>query len=133
MLYCHSIDVVGFCDSYKSGKILLAYDGLMVEKPILDIEKIRGKGYFVVILIADYGEVMQISKKLNEMEGVNLVSLEQMLYSEKDVISANREYIAENHIDEMNEYFTVAEDKEHMDVFWKSDSLFYQLFSELNL
>ena len=112
---------------------MLDYNGLIVEKPILEIEEIKQKEYFVVISIADYEEVMQISRKLKEIEGVNVVSLVQILYSEKDVVSANREYIAENHIDEMDNYFTVAEDKEHMDIFWKRDSLFYQLFSCLDL
>lgn len=132
-LHCHGIDIVGFCDSYKRGKVLLDYDGLTVEKPIFDIEEIKGKGYFVVISIANYEETVQVSRRLSEIEGVNVVNLEQMLYSEKDIISSNRDFIAETHIDEMNNYFLVAEDKEHMDIFWQNDSLFYQLFVQLNL
>lgn len=133
LLYNHGIDIVGFCDTYKTGNVLLDYDGLVVEKPILDVEKIKGKGCFIVISIANYEEAVLISRKLNEMKAGNVVSIEQMLYSEKDIVSSNRDFIAETHIDGMNNYFLVAEDKEHMDIFWKNDSLFYQLFSHLNL
>ena len=114
LLHVHGIEVIGFCDSYKNGKVLLDYDGLIVEKPILDIEEIGG--YFCVISIADREEAMQINRKLNEMS-VNVVSLESILYPEKDIVSANRDYIAEKHIDGMEDYFMVAEDKKHMDVF----------------
>lgn len=132
LLYSHGIDVVGFSDSYKNGKVLFDVDGTAVEKPILDIKEIKERGYFVIISIADYAEATRVSRKLNEM-GVNVVSLEQMLYPEKDIVSANRDYIAEKHIDGMDDYFTAAEDRAHMDIFWQSDSLFYQLFIQLNL
>lgn len=132
LLHSHGIDVVGFSDSYKSGNVLFDVDGLAVEKPILDVEEIKEKDYFVIISIVDYEEATWVCRKLNEI-GVKVVSLKQMLYPEKDIVSANRDYIAEMHIDGMDDYFTVAEDRAHMDIFWQNDSLFYQLFVQLNL
>lgn len=133
-LYAHGTDIVGFCDSYKKGKILLDFDGQIIEKPIFDLLDISEKNYSIIISIADHEQANQVAKELGKIKGVNIVTIEQILFSDgSSRVSINRGRIAAAHIDNMEDYFLEAENKECINVFWGEDSLFKQLFSQLDL
>lgn len=73
-----------------------------------------------------------MSRKIAEYK-INIITLEQGVFQGKSSIEANREYIAEYHIDKMNFYFDLAEEDKSMDVFWCENSPFKKLFQQLDL
>lgn len=50
-----------------------------------------------------------------------------------DMVEWNRDFTAYFHIQEMDEYFSIAESSSNMDMFWKQDSIFYKMFNYLDL
>ena len=60
------------------------------------------------------------------------MSVEQVLKTDKDLIVNNRNFIAEYHEIEMDDYFKEAENKDSLDVFWSENSEFFKLFQQLD-
>ncbi len=132
VLYEHGIEIAGFCDSYKTGNVVVEWEGGEIYKPIFNMGDIDCKKYSVIIAIADNKHFEEVRKKVAEHK-IDIITLEQILFKGKNSIEANRDFIAESHINRMNEYFELAEKEEYLEVFWGKHSLFYELFQKLNL
>ncbi len=50
-----------------------------------------------------------------------------------DVTKWHRDYVAYVHIEIMDDYYTIAENEEHLNIFWSEKSVFYELFNTLDL
>lgn len=136
LLRQHNLEVIGFVDSKKSGSILVDEK---IEFPIYTIEQIAeffdisGNEIEVVISIANNKEYSKVKKLLDEA-GITVVNIEDILYdSTDDKVKRNRDYIAEYHEKEMESYFENAETETNLQTFWSEDSIFYQMFSKLDL
>ena len=86
----------------------------------------------MIIAIANDNEYERVNKKISEYK-IRVVTIEQILFPGKSSIEASRKYIAEHHIDRMDNYFEMAERSEFMDGFWSENSPFKMLFNKLDL
>lgn len=127
LLLEHGIQVGGFCDSIKSGEIVVGENKI----DIIPLDKIDSDKYMVIITIADYDQAVEVRKKIEEYK-IEITTVEKFLNLGADVVSNNRHYIAEYHEELMNEYFEEAENLELLNIFWGKDSIFKQRFMELN-
>lgn len=113
----HGIDIAGFCDSKKIGKIVFDNQGKSYEKNIFELDDIDASEYTIIITIADYNEAIKVRDQLCQ-RNIEIATMEQILFAKHNIIKGNREYIAEFHIDEMDDYFNKAELSENLEIFW---------------
>lgn len=128
----HGIEIAGFCDSVKTGKIIFDVYGETIIKPIFPLEYVNNDKYMMIITIDDHVQAIKVAEIIKEQK-IELVEIEQVLYPKQDVINRNREYVATYHIDVMNDYFAEAEREEDLEKFWGENSLFKRMFGELNI
>lgn len=129
----HGIQIAGFCDSMKTGNVTFDVGGGKTEtKPILDLENIAIYKYVILITISDYDQSIKVRKKIDEYK-IEITTVEQVLYPGQNAVSRSRDYVAEYHADEMEEYFLQAEQQEDLMVFWREDGIFRQMFRKLNI
>jgi len=84
-----------------------------------------------VIAIKDQSEQTKVYKKIHDL-GIQIVTIEELL-SLQDIVQGERELIAEYHEKFMDSYFESAEEGSSIEFFWSRDSIFYQLFQNLNI
>lgn len=65
--------------------------------------------------------------------GLSVKTIEEVCYQEDNRVVANRNFLAEYHIESMDDYFRRAEEDGSIKVFWNEDTIFYQMFKELEL
>lgn len=132
LLYNRGIEIAGFCDTYKTGNIIFECGRGTKEKPIFDIEQVDCNKYSMIITIADKDSYEEVERKVKEY-GIDVSSIEENLFPEKGIVEANRNYVAEFHVNEMDDYFEWVESPDFLNVFWGKESLFNQMFQELDL
>ena len=130
-LYRHGIEIAGFCDTFKIGEGIFECGSMKINKPIFSLLDVDRTKYTMIIAIADKEQYLKVQEKLS-MDSISISTLDEILSGE-DIVANHRELIAEYHIDNMNDYFKKAEEKESISVFWKKDSQFFEMFKELNL
>lgn len=87
----------------------------------------------VTVTIADYYERSKVEKNLKE-NGIEYTTIEALLKEDSsDIIEGNRKYIADYHLNEMENYFEMAESENNIKIFWREESEFRKLFSFLDL
>lgn len=128
MLYSNGITIRGFCDTNKTGYVECE-DGR--NYPILTVKEILRGGYGVIVTVGDYASRVEITDKLIK-DKVVVVAIEDVLKSTGDAVIDNRNFIAEYHVNEMDDYFESAEEEESLLVFWGNDSVFHQMFNRLD-
>lgn len=123
------IEIAGFLDSYKSGEMILGehrYQIFSPESIPYDKNDIQ-----VIISIAEYSIAREIKEK---MKDTKIITVEEVLSNHfGNIMERNRNYIAEYHDREMEDYYREAESKDQLQIFWNERSEFYKLFSLLNL
>lgn len=132
LLMQNDIYIAGFLDSYKTdGETVECDEGIQYNIiPFNTIEKDKAD-YQVIITIANSEEATQVKKKLNDME---IVNVEDILNNDlHNRVENNRQYIAAYHNTEMEDYYKIAESADNLNIFWNSNSPFYELFSMLKL
>ncbi|GFI46956.1 hypothetical protein IMSAGC019_02276 [Lachnospiraceae bacterium] len=68
------------------------------------------------------------------MSGIEVITVEELLKNhELDMVANNREFIAVYHLDEMEDYYSIAESSDCLQVFWGANSEFRKRFSLLDL
>ncbi len=128
------IEVAGFLDSYKAAGTTVEIEGergAIKKLEILSLEQIKEhrEEYSVIITIADYDEIAKTEKAL---EGFEIVTAEQVLYSRVNgEVHNNRMYIIDYHTNEMEEWYDAAENA--LEIFWGRDSEFLRVFEKLDL
>ena len=74
---------------------------------------------------------MYINMVLLLEEGLEITTIEQLLYGDtNNLVINNREFIAEYHDKEMQDYFENAE--EQLEIFWNNQSVFKKYFDMLD-
>ena len=87
----------------------------------------------VTVTIADYYERSKVEKNLKEF-GIEYTTVEALLNDgSSDIIEGNRKYIAGYHLNDMENYFTIAELDGSIQIFWGKESTFRELFAFLDL
>lgn len=125
------IEIYGFCDSNKKGVFEMDWGGVVPIYSVKDIQNIRDK-VIVVITIRDVSENAKIKEMMKQL-GIETTTIEKVLFYGMDVVKGNRTYIAECHKSGMEKYYENAELDSHMSVFWDEQSVFYRMFTKLNL
>lgn len=137
LLCNYDIEIAGFCDTYKTGSVVYeCMGGGKKEKPIFDLEQVDCSKYSMIIAIADKDQYEEVKRKVNGYE-IDVFSIEEAIEEtfsqEKDIVKANREYVAGWHVNDMDGYFELAERSDSLNIFWGKESLFNQMFQELDL
>ena len=99
----HDIEIAGFCDSIKKGEVAFDVFGETRIKQIFHLEDIDAKKYMIIISINDRVQATEVTRKIQHHE-IEITTMEQVLYPKQNVINRNRDYIAEYHINAMNDY-----------------------------
>ena len=127
-----NIEIMGFCDTNISGQ-KIEWGGVML--PIYSLEWLveNKEECLVTVTIADYYERSKVEKNLKE-NGIEYTTIETLLNEDNlNIIEGNREYIADYHLNEMEDYFVKAENENSIRVFWEIESRFRRLFAFLDL
>lgn len=124
------IQIAGFCDSFKTGSVMFNGGGKVKEKPIILLNDINGDDYIIVVTIVDYEQADKVREKIID-RGIEITTVEKLLYDNQDMIRTNRQYIAVHHNDFGEDYFKTAEST--VMGFWEEDSIFKQMFNQLNI
>ena len=111
ILWKHGIQIAGFCDSMKTGDVIWGKESR--KSAILDLNSIDNYKYVVLITICDGNAAAEVKEKLVERK-IEITTVEQLLYPDGNEVSRNRNYIAEYHVEEMDDYFKRAEQSEYM-------------------
>lgn len=122
------MNFVGFLDSYKTGSVKI----FQKDYNILDIKNISSKNIVVIIGISDKNENITVKDMLID-KGINVIDFIDVFHNFDDVVEANRTYIANYHIDCMEDYFNKAESENSIKTFWDKNSPFYIFFKQLDL
>lgn len=69
---------------------------------------------------------------LNE-KNIPVLHEEEFLGGTGDIVADNRNYVAKYHIENMDGYFQRAESMDNLSIFWARESVFYQMFTRLDL
>lgn len=128
----HGIEIAGFCDSIKEGEVAFDVCGESKIKHIFHLEDLDANKYMIIITINNCEQIVKVSKRVKR-QGIAITTMEQMLFPKRDIVNRNREYIAEYHIDAMNDYFEEAERRQDLLKFWGEDSIFKKMFDKLNI
>lgn len=127
-----NILIAGFCDTNISGQ-KIEWGGVML--PIYSLEWLveNREDCLVIVTITAYYEKSKVEKNLKE-NGIEYTTIEALLNEDSsDVIGGNRKYIADYHLNEMENYFKMAEAEDNIKIFWREESEFRKLFSFLDL
>jgi ubiquinone/menaquinone biosynthesis C-methylase UbiE len=112
-----------FCDTYPDKVDIETLPvPLITYTELLKLEDVR-------VIIAVTG-VSDISKHLKK-DRVKIISAEEILGGTGDVVENNRNFIAEYHRDEMEDYYDNAEND--LERFWNENTDFYKYFKQLDL
>ena len=125
-LFNQGIIIKGFCDSVKEGSYRC--DGGR-EYPVFKLDDIIGKDYQVLVTIVNQFDKEEITQMLQN-KGVAVLTLEE-LFGDRVIVQRNN--VAYHHITDMDDYFQSAESEAGLAPFWAEESIFYQMFSTLDL
>lgn len=139
---------------YGAGKRGVKYGELLAEKGIpfkgfvdkrahMEILEIKGQPVIsyeefiqipgkkeVIISMQDMNIRSEVEQKLSN-DNIPTILISDLLEKEKDVVSKNRNLVADYHVNLMDDYFDSAE--ETLDVFWNKDAYFRKYFDQLDL
>ncbi len=117
-----------FCDN--NVKYL---EGETAEKvAVYSYEICKNKSNKFVITTTKYAE--EIEKILQNDQKEYYVDINEWAAAqEMDMVKWNRDYCAWYHVNSMEKYFGQAECDTNMNIFWSEDSIFYKMFSLLDL
>lgn len=127
-----NIDIMGFCDTNISGQKIEWGGGML---PVYSLGWLveNREDCLVIVTIADYYERSKVEKNLKE-NGIEYTTVEALLNEDSsNIIEGNRKYIADYHLNEMENYFTIAELDGSIQIFWGKESKFRELFAFLDL
>lgn len=126
----NNVPIEGFCDSFKTGSVLLDGGGIIKEKPILPFSDINREDYIIVVTIVNYEQAHQVKEEIKD-RGIEITTVERLLCDSQDMVETNRKYIADHHNDFGKSYFETAEDT--VMGFWREDTVFRKMFNQLNV
>lgn len=129
ILFQNGIVIKGFADTYKRG-IIECFDGR--KYPIFSLSELAGRDNIVIVAIANQDEYFKVANMLKEQQ-IDVTPVEDVLKNKNSVVERNREFIAEYHLNGMDDWYKDAEQRESLNTFWKEDSIFFKMFNELNL
>lgn len=129
LLFSKDIAIKGFYDNNKKGRVECE-DGRTY--PIVSETELLGEDVCVIVTIAAYSERVAVIEWLSK-NNITITSVEKLINNTGDIVADNRAYIAEYHVDAMDNYFESAEQESSLSVFWNKDSNFYKMFCELDL
>ena len=120
--------VLGFCDNNVEG------DSLLYGKSVFTPMEYFGKGYSFVIGVRRADYYSQIKNLMDSSGEKYYRNIKEWLLSGKmNSVEYERHYCAFFHMESMEDYYTVAELDENMDIFWGDKSPFYKFFKQLDL
>lgn len=128
----NGIEIKGFCDSVKMGKVTYDAGGGVKEKDIFNLDDIDSGECAVIITIVDAEQAGKVKNSL-VLRGIEVITTESVLFPEQDIVERNRKYIAEYHNETMDDYYENAESKKQLLIFWHENSIFKKLFAKLDL
>lgn len=129
MLFSNGIVIKGFYDSYKKGQVECE-NGRTYS--IVSEAELLGEDVGVIVAVSPHSESTAVTERLKK-NNITIISVEKLLKNTGDVVADNRAYIAEYHVEAMDNYFESAEEESSLSIFWDKDSVFYQMFCELDL
>ncbi len=116
--------VYAFCDK-NAGTI-----GTYADKSVYTFSELSEMDLPYLNTVSNTKDVNEMLKE-NKKKIIGSTVSELATYLGTDRVAFNREFCAFYHINEMDDYFEVAENA--LDTFWSEDSPFYQMFKELDL
>ncbi len=135
ILNLHDIKFEGFIDTFKKGSVdVVEKDGSMTSFqiiPLSELENIKS-GINVIVSPIEPQAAKDIRRNLSDL-GIQAVSIGTLLYPHDDLVSQERNFIAEYHRVCMNNYFEHAEQDEAVGIFWNEGTEFLRMFRKLNL
>lgn len=118
-------NIYGFCDkNYENIKCV-------GEKKVYSYEEVKNLGLPFFVSIVDKDMINEVIEFLNNNGNIVENDLSRLL--NVDEVEFNRMYCAFFHVENMDRYFTKAEDDKALDIFWDENSLFYQMFKKLDI
>ncbi len=123
------VEVYGFCETVPTNTNIIC-NGQHIAVYSYDEIVEKKEEYEVVITIADQNISAEVKEKCYKDE-ICIKSVEDFIPSEKDEVIKQREIVANYHVELMDDYFEDAE--QGLDLWWNENSIFYQLFSTMNL
>lgn len=85
----------------------------------------------VIVSMADCDVRNEVIPQLSR-DGIDIISFSDLIFQdEEDKITKNRLFVAEYHVDQMDNYYEEAEST--IDVFWGKDTIFKSMFDQLDL
>lgn len=119
--------VKGFCD--RRYQELGEYDG----KKCYGYDEAKLIGIPFLVSPYDSNVFAEIEEQI-EKDGGKVYEMNNIAdYLGIDKVEFNRDFLAFFHIDNMDDYFEVAEDWSHMSRFWDEKGMIYSLFCQLDL
>lgn len=130
MLKNKGIAVKYFCDIRADEICGLNINDIVV--PVINYDRLLELDLCqVVVGIANGSICDEITSKLVN-DGVKVVQIEDLLYENcNDIVSNNRHFIKNYHLEEMQDYFMDAEN--NLNIFWDETSVFAKYFKMLDL
>lgn len=119
--------VKGFCDQryLEVGE----YDG----RKCYGYDEARLMGIPFLVSIYDQKAFAEVKEQINT-DGNKCYEMNDIAdYLSVDKVTFNRDYIAFFHDQCMDGYYSVAEDRENMEIFWNEQSVFFRRFCQLDL
>lgn len=129
VLFQNGIVIKGFADTYKQG-FVECFDGRRY--PIYSLTEIFEGGGTVIVTIANQDENFHVTTMLKGQR-IPVASVEDVIANESSIVRKNRDFIAEYHLNAMDDYYENAERRESLNIFWDEDSRFLQMFCKLNI
>ncbi|MCH5261310.1 MAG: methyltransferase domain-containing protein [Lachnospiraceae bacterium] len=129
LLFSKGIAIKGFYDSNKKGQVECESGRIY---PIVSEAELLGEDVCVIVTIATYSDSAEIAEWLSK-NNVAMTSVEKLIKNTGDIVADNRAYIADYHVDKMDDYFERAEKESSLSIFWNKDSVFYGMFCKLDL
>ena len=122
--------VYAFCD--KNSTSIQEKNGI----PVIAYEEAKELGYpFVITLSESSSNYVEVREQL-ENDGLKYyLNLRDYIQKAKvmDIVEYNRAMCAEFHVTSMDTYFERAEEDNNLNRFWDKDSVFFKMFSKLDL
>lgn len=130
-LKCRGMDEVVKCFCDRNAKNIKKIEN----KDVITYEEAESfKLPFVIAVINNDSIKKEIVQTIMDSGGKCYSDINEWAISNDiDMVEWNRDFTAYFHIQEMDEYFKRAESPNGIDTFWKHDSIFYKLFSYLDL
>ena len=118
-------NIYGFCDkNYENIKCV-------GEKKVFSYEEVKNLDLPFFVSIENENIRNNVIEFLNNNGNIVENDLSRLL--NVDEVEFNRMYCAFFHVENMDRYFTNAEDDKALDIFWGESSLFYQMFKKLDI